>query len=129
MEYVEVVNQWGPPSTLGVYELAPDQLSQQWRLLSGIASEAIAGFEVRVCGFVAGGQVVAEAVTYGSPEGMMIRVTLTQPGMRHDVWEKLVPADMTIGAMVKRFWEDPAGTAVVPALGASGSIARSGVGP
>ncbi len=35
--------------------------------------------------------------------------------MRHGVWEQPMLGDAAIAEIIKRFWEDPMGTAIVPA--------------
>lgn len=114
MEQIEVENRFGPPTALGIHEIDAVHLTEPWRLLAGISAELISAHEIRLAGFV-GGQLVAEAVTYGSPRGIMVRITLTGPGMRSDVWEQEMPAEASIGEMVRRFWHDPRGVEARPA--------------
>lgn len=41
---------------------------------------------------------MCQAVTHG----IMLRLTLTGPGMRTDVWERLMPAEASIGTWCER---------------------------
>ena len=58
------------------------------------------------------GHQLAEAVTYGSPDGTMLRLTLLGLGMRHGVWERFMPRKSSIGGMVTEYRCDSSVVAV-----------------
>lgn len=103
-EHFTVANLFGPPTPLVAEQIAPSELTEPFRLLHGIERELVAAY--RICGDP-NGYRVAEAVTFGCPDGIAFRLTLTGPGMRKDVWEALMPAEASIGAMVRAYWSDP----------------------
>lgn len=105
MERISVSNRFGPPVALVVEEIPPTQLTETFRLLRDVEPELMACYTV--C-FEHGGYRFAEVVSYGCPEGIMLRLILTGPGMRKDLWERLLPAEATVGEMVRAYWGDPA---------------------
>jgi hypothetical protein len=50
---------------------------------------------------------MAAVVTCGCPEGIMIRLILTMPGMYRGLRERLLPTEETIGEMVAAYWANP----------------------
>lgn len=104
MECFRVDHRFGPPLALRAVEIAPSEMTEAFRLLRDVEREVIACY--RIC-FDQGGHGLAEVVTYGCPEGIMLRLILTGPGMRKDLWERLLPAEGTIGVMVQAYWADP----------------------
>ncbi len=109
MERFTVDNVFGAPTALVAAPIPPAALTEPFRLVHGIEPELITCFAI---GIERGGHRLAEAVTYGSPEGIMFRLTLVGPGMRRDVWEQAMPAGASIGSMVAEYWADPTALAV-----------------
>lgn len=109
MEEFTVDNVFGAPTALVACPVPASALTEPYRLLHGIGPEVIACYAIAI---ERGGHPLAEAVTYGCPDGIMFRLTLVRPGMRRDVWERLMPAAATIGSMVAEYWADPAVLAV-----------------
>ena len=109
MERFLVENLFGPPTPMVASEIPATNLSEPFLLLRDIEPELIACYRIDREHV---GTMVAEAVTYGCPAGIVFRMTLVGPGMRRSLWERVMPAGSSIGDMVAAYWRDPSVLAV-----------------